>query len=329
MLSTAVIDTSPYIIHTTSSWDDPRFPTVRGVLRRGLTVATLKKYVLLQGPSRNNMLLEWDKLWSMNKQEIDQVAPRFVGLAKEGLRQVLLVDAPAAPYEKQMPKHKKNPAVGMKTTTFTKTIHIEGEDAKDLTVGEEITMMDFGNIIITKVPASADAPIEATLNLAGDFKKTKKKLTWLPDLGAKLVPLKLRDYDFLITKKKLEEEDTFEDCLNEKTEFLTEAVGDANLVTVKKGEIIQLERRYVAVCLWVLCSHPDYDAHTDSKVATSFVTSLTLLPTRGWNSSPFRTAVRPQSRSSRQRRPPVAERWYKGEGQGRNNAIHKLTDNDE
>jgi glutamyl/glutaminyl-tRNA synthetase len=40
-------------------WTDPRFPTVRGVLRRGLTVAALKEFMLRQGFSNmtNNMYI--------------------------------------------------------------------------------------------------------------------------------------------------------------------------------------------------------------------------------------------------------------------------------
>ena len=29
-------------------WDDPRFPTVRGVLRRGMTVEGLKQFIITQ-----------------------------------------------------------------------------------------------------------------------------------------------------------------------------------------------------------------------------------------------------------------------------------------
>ena len=102
--------------------------------------------------------------------------------------------------------------------------------------------MDMGNVIVQSVPTDTSAPIEAKLHLDGDFKKTKKKLTWLPEIPT-LIPLKLHDFDYLITKKKLEEDNKFEDFLNPVTEFITEAVGDANLKTVKKSEIIQLERR--------------------------------------------------------------------------------------
>ena len=34
-------------------WEDPRLPTVRGVLRRGLTVEALKQFIIAQGSSRN------------------------------------------------------------------------------------------------------------------------------------------------------------------------------------------------------------------------------------------------------------------------------------
>ena len=36
-------------------------------------------------------------------------------------------------------------------------------------------------------------------------------------------------------KKKLEEDDTFEDCVNKVTEFKTEALGDSNLKFCKFG----------------------------------------------------------------------------------------------
>jgi glutamyl-tRNA synthetase len=64
-------------------WDDPRFPTVRGIRRRGMTIDALRQYILMQGASQNQLLLEWDKLWAINKKVIDPVAPRHTAISQE------------------------------------------------------------------------------------------------------------------------------------------------------------------------------------------------------------------------------------------------------
>ena len=60
---------------------------------------------------------------------------------------------------------------------------IDGEDANLVEINEEVTLMDWGNAIVRKVQKDAATgkvvAIEGELNLQGDFKKTKKKLTWL------------------------------------------------------------------------------------------------------------------------------------------------------
>lgn len=71
--------------HLVDGWDDPRFPTVRGIRRRGLTVEALKQYMLAQGPSQAVTSLEWDGIWTTNKKVIDPVAPRYTAVLKENM----------------------------------------------------------------------------------------------------------------------------------------------------------------------------------------------------------------------------------------------------
>lgn len=58
-------------------------PTVRGVLRRGLTVEGLKQFIFAQGGSRSIVVMEWDKIWAFNKKVIDPIAPRYTALEIE------------------------------------------------------------------------------------------------------------------------------------------------------------------------------------------------------------------------------------------------------
>lgn len=111
----------------------------------------------------------------------------------------------------------------------------------------QITLMDWGNAFVTTLPtASSSDSIILTLNLTGDFKKTSKKCTWISALTPPtqpVTPLVLLDYDYLITKKKMMEEDTIEECLTPVTQFETLATADYNLRSLKKGETLQFEKK--------------------------------------------------------------------------------------
>lgn len=108
--------------------------------------------------------------------------------------------------------------------------------------------MDWGNAFVRSKTTDSNGKItaiELDLNLAGDFRKTKKKITWLsaPTPTHPLIPVTLLDYDYLITKKKLEENDDVKDFVTAETEFREEADADANVQDLKKGDIIQFERK--------------------------------------------------------------------------------------
>ncbi|ORX57652.1 glutamyl-tRNA synthetase [Hesseltinella vesiculosa] len=226
-----------------SGWDDPRFPTVRGIRRRGLTIEALKQYILMQGASQNTLLLEWDKLWALNKKVIDPVAARHTAVLEDNMT-VCNVQGIIEKQVKQLPLHKKNPEVGTKKTSFSPKILLDQEDAKTLELNEEITMMDWGNAFVRNIQKEGDlvTSIDLELHLEGDFKKTKKKLTWL-SYDEDVVPVTLLDYDYLITKKKVEDGDDVKDLVTPVTEYKQAALADGNVKFIKKGDIIQFERK--------------------------------------------------------------------------------------
>ncbi|KII89174.1 hypothetical protein PLICRDRAFT_29531 [Plicaturopsis crispa FD-325 SS-3] len=229
-------------------WDDPRFPTVRGIRRRGLTVEALSQFMLQQGPSQAVVSLEWDSIWALNKKVIDPIAPRLWAIVKDKCVPVTIKGGPSDVEVRTLPKHKKNPAVGEKRTVFSSSILIEQEDAVSFDDQEEITLMDWGNAIVRSKTVDSSGTVtsvEMDLHLEGDFRKTKKKITWLSQHTRThpLVDVTLLDYDYLITKKKLEETDDVADFVPAVTEFREEAFADANVLDLTRGDSMQFERK--------------------------------------------------------------------------------------
>ncbi|KAG2184829.1 hypothetical protein INT43_000742 [Umbelopsis isabellina] len=228
-----------------TGWDDPRFPTVRGIRRRGMTIEALKQYIIMQGASQNILTLEWDKLWALNKKIIDPVAPRHTAIVKENVVKCKVIGAPSKPVIEDKPKHKKNPELGNKQTTFSDIILMEQDDVSTFEVNEEITLMDWGNAFVRDIKKDENGNVssaELELHLEGDFKKTKKKVTWL-SYGDEVADIILLDHDYLLTKKKLEEDDEVIDFVTPVSEFKTPSYADANVKNLKHGDIIQLERK--------------------------------------------------------------------------------------
>ncbi|KAM7026726.1 bifunctional glutamate/proline--tRNA ligase isoform 2-T2 [Passerculus sandwichensis] len=231
-------------------WDDPRFPTVRGVLRRGMTVEGLKQFIAAQGSSRSVVNMEWDKIWSFNKKVIDPVAPRYTALLKDA---VVPVNIPEAQEEmKEVAKHPKNADVGLKPVWYSSRVLIEGADAETLAEGEVVTFINWGNIIITKLNRNSSGKIvsiNAKLNLDNkDFKKTTK-ITWLAETPrAPLIPTVCVNYEHLITKPVLGKDEDFKQYINRNSKQEELMLGDPCLKELKKGDIIQLQRRGFYIC---------------------------------------------------------------------------------
>ena len=63
----------------------------------------------MQGASRNVNLMEWEKLWTLNKRIIDPVCPRHVAVSNRGKVLVNITNGPSHPEVVSVAKHKKYP----------------------------------------------------------------------------------------------------------------------------------------------------------------------------------------------------------------------------
>ena len=192
-------------------WNDPRFPTIQGIMRRGMTPEALKNFMLEQGPSKNTVNMEWDKIWAVNKQLLDPVVPRYTAIGKASAIKLTIENGPFPPEGRTQPLHPKNTSVGNKAVMYGQNLIIEREDAKDLKVGQKFTLMKWGNATLTRREESGDSfELFATIDEADkDFKGTVK-MTWICNDPATTVEVNMKEFDHLITKAKVEEEDDIE-----------------------------------------------------------------------------------------------------------------------
>ena len=226
-------------------WDDPRFPTIRGIRRRGMTIGALREFILKQGPSRNVVNLDWTLFWATNKKFIDPIAPRHTAVTKQGAVPATVLRGPETAYHEEKPRHGKNAEMGTKKVFYSQSILLDQEDARSFAQDEEVTLMNWGNAMVRTIETSTDGEVvklELELHLAGDVKRTEKKVTWL-STDQDLVPVVLVDFDYLITKDKIEEDDNVDDFLNPHTEFRTEGLADCNVADLPESAIIQFERK--------------------------------------------------------------------------------------
>ena len=80
---------------------------------------------------------------------IDPVAPRYVALTREGTVPMHLPGVEQ--HRGTAQKHPKDPSVGTKDVFYGPHILLEAEEAEGLKEGDKVTLINWGNAIVTIV----------------------------------------------------------------------------------------------------------------------------------------------------------------------------------
>jgi len=229
-----------------TGWDDPRFPTVRGVVRRGINVSALTEFILEMGASRRINLMEWNKFWALNKKKIDIKAKRFMAVSsKEDCVKLTVTNAPDMDANVFITTDyfPKDASAGKRIVRIGKNVLVEKSDCEGVQCGENVVLMRWGLVTITKVDGdNLEGTYKQLEQGSEEVKLAKRKLTWLCDCQEN-VNVKLFEFDNLINKPTLEEGEDYKDFINENNLACSTAIGDSGLKKLKKDDVIQLERR--------------------------------------------------------------------------------------
>ncbi|QKF94126.1 glutamyl-tRNA synthetase [Fadolivirus algeromassiliense] len=209
-----------------AGWDDPRLLTIRGLFNRGMHVDALRQFVATLGFSKNTNNMTEDKLWITNKKLIDKIATRYSCVPKDNHKE-FIIHKIKDNYEqfcdtKDILRFVKNQDLGKRPLQYSDRILISNDECNNFKDNEEITLMNWGNAFVNGNTL--------TLNLAGDFKTTEKKVPWISNSDN--VIIQIDSYSGL-----------YNPCI--KTYF----IGESSLININRGDYIQLMKMNYYMCV--------------------------------------------------------------------------------
>jgi glutamyl-tRNA synthetase len=225
------------------SWDDPRFPTIQGIMRRGMLKSSLLEFILEQGPSKNSNLMEWDKIWAINRKHIEPISLKMTAISCGATSTITIDNFDQSQAQVMLvPFHPKNESLGLKPVIKSKTVIVEREDMTGLKVGDRFLLMKWGVFVVTS--ASDDLSKLTVFHDKEDINyKDPRKLTWLPFAKELLTQVSIVEYDHLINSKKPDDVADFTQVVNTNSKFTTSFWTESIISTLPERTYIQFERR--------------------------------------------------------------------------------------
>ena len=206
-----------------ASWDDPRFPTIEGIKRRGILPEAIKEFTVTQtGFSYAKREYDWSLLFAINRKILDPKARRLF-LTPNPVKLVVR-DAPKLTIE--APYHPEKKELGVRKLTTAGEFYVAGGDAEKMEIGEIIRLKYLMNIRVVEKDVNAIiAEFYGT-----EVKKDTKIIQWVPVEGSVKVKVLVPGPLYLNGE------------VNPESLKIVTGVGEAAVEKVAIDEIVQFER---------------------------------------------------------------------------------------
>ncbi len=238
-------------------WDDPRFPTIRGMRRRGYTPAAIRNFCDDIGVSKNNSTIDIGKLEHAVREDLDKVCPRVM-VVLDPIK-VVIDNYPGDLVEMLTAKnHPSDEAMGTRQVPFSREVYIDRDDFMEdppkkffrLAPGKEVRLR-YGYIIKCESVEKDDDGHVTTLHCTydpdtkgknpSDGRKVKGTIHWVSAAHAVSAPI--RNYDRLFKDEEPDSED-FRRSLNPDSVVVNQdARMEPSVLDLAAGDSVQFERK--------------------------------------------------------------------------------------
>ena len=241
-----------------NGWDDPRMPTITGMLRRGYSPESIRKFIDSIGYTKFDALNDMALLEAAVRDDLNKRATR-VSAVVDPVKLVITNYPEGQTEELEAINNPENEADGIHHITFSRNLWIEREDFMEeapkkffrLTIGKEVrlknayiikctgcTKDDNGNVI--EIQAEYD-PLSKS-GLEGANRKVKGTLHWVSSDHCQKAEVRIYDRLFNVENPSADERD-FHELLNQDSLKVIDNCYVENYLTEKKpGEYLQFQR---------------------------------------------------------------------------------------
>ena len=242
-----------------SSWDDPRMPTISGMIKRGYPAKALINFVKKAGIAKRENIIDVSLLEFYAREELNRICPRVMVVTDE--IKLVIINYPEDKHEMlEAINNPEDKSQGIRKMVFSKHLYIEREDFREtanrkffrLTIGKEVRLKNAyiikaesctknakGEVI--EVHCTYDPKSKSGSNSDESKRKVKGTIHWV-DVKSSF-DVKINEYDRLFLKERPDDDEDLLKCVNKDSKKLIVGKSEKFVSCLTKGQKVQFQRK--------------------------------------------------------------------------------------
>ena len=244
---------------TVSSWDDPRMPTISGMIKRGYPPNALINFVKKAGVAKRENIIDVSLMEFYVREELNKTCARVMVVTDE--IKLVIINYPEDKHEiLEAINNPEDESQGKRKMIFSKYLYIEREDFREtanrkffrLTTGKEVRLKNAyiikaenciknekGEVI--EVHCTYDPKSKSGSNSEESQRKVKGTIHWV-DINSS-IDVNINEYERLFFKEKPDENDDLIKGVNKNSKKLIVGKSEQFVSSLQIGQKVQFQRK--------------------------------------------------------------------------------------
>ena len=242
-----------------SSWDDPRMPTISGMIKRGYPPNALINFVKKAGIAKRENIIDVSLMEFYVREELNKTCARVMVVTDE--IKLVIINYPENKHEiLEATNNPEDESQGKRKMIFSKYLYIEREDFREtanrkffrLTTGKEVRLKNAyiikaenciknekGEVI--EVHCTYDPKSKSGSNSEESQRKVKGTIHWV-DINSS-IDVNINEYERLFFKEKPDENDDLIKGVNQNSKKLIVGKSEYFVSSLQIGQKVQFQRK--------------------------------------------------------------------------------------